>query len=371
MVELVETVNGIDEKFEKLENFLSEKGIFHRKDHVLKYDTYFKMGGTVKFLIEPKKTEEFKVLTQYLVNVDLDYKIIGATSNVLLFDDVVYSIIVTTRNLAGLSINNNIVSVDAGYSLEQFVRVMVTCQCCGFEGLEGIPGSIGGAVVMNAGAYGHTISDNLITVECLNKNGHLITLPKDDCEFVYRNSIFKNGNYIILRARFKMNKGDKDVIAQRIERYHIARHSYQEFVYPSLGSMISIGSNIYGEVVKNDRLYSFFYRLLKLIYKNPITKFIKRKKPESIVFNKLLLSYVNKCQRGNISYIPSVKSANILVNNGVHTITDLIEYMYLMYDLLGRKYHTENELITKPVYAIKKEFEEEFRKILLVSQISK
>lgn len=355
---------NIDKKLNLLDLFLKGSGIFFKKDYLLKYNTYFKMGGVVKFFVEPQSCDHFFKTINYLKEERLRYKILGATSNVLLFDDISYSIILSTKNLTRIELANTNISVEAGYSLQEFVRVMVINDIIGFEGLEGIPASMGGAVLMNAGAYGYSISDNLISVVCIDESGRYIELSKEDCEFDYRSSVFRSGKYTILKACFRIQKGCSKTIAKRVERFHIARHSYQEFAYPNLGSLISIPSNFYQQIFDRNRKYLCWYWILKLLFKNPVAKFVKRKRPESIVFNKLLFKYINKEYNYKINYKPSKKGANILLNSGNNTLIELLTYMKVIDKLIGSDFHIENEVVVEPRYDINADFKEEFKYII-------
>jgi|GEM_PF-1160182 len=345
-------------QIEIIEGYLNSNNINYKKNHKIKYETYFKTGGIVKLFITPNTYEDFKNIVNMLNKENFEYKIIGFTSNILLLDEIDYSIIISTKNLTNLEITSDIVTVEAGYSLQDFVRVAVINKAKGYEGLEGIPASIGGAIFMNAGAYGYSISENLISVECIDKDNNFIILNKNECNFSYRDSLFKqNPKYTILRAKFKLVEGNRDEIQKKIEIFHIARHSYQDFVYPNLGSMISLKGDIYHKIMKKSFKYNIIYWILKYIYKNPVTKFINRKRANNVVFNKLLLIYLRNKKDINLKYTMSTKSANILINDGTVSSKEIIEYIYLVHDLIDKKFHIENEIVIEPVYSISESFE--------------
>ena len=348
----------MNKEIEDIENFLKKTYIAYKKDYKIKYETYFKMGGNVKLFISPNEFNQFKELIIFLKKINISFKIIGFTSNIILLDELKYFVIISTKNLTKLIVENNTIEVEAGYSLQDFVKVTVINQSKGFEGLEGIPASMGGAIFMNAGAYGDNISDNLISLECIDDNNNFITLKKDECDFQYRNSLFKkNNNYSIIRAKFQLNKGDRKNIQKKIEIFHSARHSYQDFTYPNLGSMISLTGDIYSKIIKKSLKYNLLYWILKYLYKNPISKFINRKRANNKVFNKLILNYLKKEKNINMEYILSSKNANILINDGTTSSKKIIDYIYLMHDLLDRKFHIENEIVLEPIYDISKDFE--------------
>ena len=348
-------MDELDLKLHSFENFLKEEGIWFKTDFIIKYETYFKTGGKIKIYCTPKTEGEMIKACKFLKLNCISFKIIGFTSNILLFDHVEYSIIISTKNLTGIKKIDGLLEVECGYSLQDFVRVVsVLYNSEGYEGLEGIPGSLGGAIFMNAAAYGTSISDRLVSVKYLDASGQIQIKNKEECDFTYRDSLFRsNEELIILSATFQLKTGDCNEIREKIETFHIARHSYQEFVYPNLGSLISINSDIYLALLKNYRLAKCKYFLLKILFKNPIVKLIKRKKPDNIVFNDLVQKYV-----GAFPFEPSKKSINILVNRGDNTIADLYSYMINLDGKLGGEVCIENEFVFDPIYKIEKSHEE-------------
>lgn len=323
--------------------FLDSNHISYKKDYLLKYETYFKMGGTVNSFVIPNNIDELAIVINYLRKNNLEFKIIGLTTNVYFIDELEYSVIISTKNLTSLQITNDAIQVDCGYSLQDFVRVTLLEQSTGYEGLEGVPGSIGGAIVMNAGAYGYTISDNIISITCLTSEKEIITLNKEETNFSHRNSIFKiHKDWIVLSAQFKLIKAESAVIAKKIETFHIARHTYQEFSYPNLGSLFSIKGDFYTEFFTKDKIYSTMCFILKVIYKNPFTKFLMRKNPNNIVFNKLIERYL---MPNKIENRYSNKSMNILINDGITQTDQLLGYITLLKENLSSDSPIENEIV--------------------------
>lgn len=327
--------------------FLDTNHLSYKKDYLLKYETYFKMGGKVNYFVIPNNIDELRVVINYLRKNDLKFKIIGLTTNVYFIDELEYSIIISTKNLTSLQITAHTIEVDCGYSLQDFVRVTLLEQSTGYEGLEGIPGSIGGALVMNAGAYGYTISDHLLTLICLTEDQKIIVLDKKTCAFKHRDSVFKeNKDWIILSATFKLIPAKQSEIASKIETYHIARHTYQEFAYPNLGSMFAVKGDFYREFVKNDRLYYLMCYILKILYKNPVMKFIMRKNPNNNVFHKLIQKYILPTE---ITHTYSSKSMNVLVNDGISNIDQILDYISLLKENLKAETPIENEIVIAPI----------------------
>jgi UDP-N-acetylmuramate dehydrogenase len=352
-------MNGfsIDDSLSLLVQRLEDEGVWYKEDHCLKYETYFKMGGLARVFLCPQSIEHFVKAVTLLRGLGLEFKVIGLTSNVLLFDEITYSVILSTRNLQNVEVGGGRAYVDCGYSLQDFVRIAVTNGSSGFEGLEGIPGSVGGGIFMNAGAYGFTISDKLISVRCLTSDNEIVEKSVAECRFTHRNSIFKSSEFIILGATFSFQDGNREEIAKAVETYHIARHSYQEFVYPNLGSLYSVTGRVYEELFRGSRKYSLLHALLKLALKNPVSKFVSRKRPSNAVFNKLFENY-----RGDLPISPSPKSINILINDGEHSAKDVYQYVKTLRDILSADIRVENEFVVEPCCSMEDGFEDLFEK---------
>lgn len=327
--------------------FLDANKIGYKKDYLLKYETYFKMGGKADTFVLPGDVDELACVVKYLRENFIEFKIVGLTTNVFFIDELDYSVIISTKNLSSLHVTGDVIQVDCGYSLQDLVRVSLLEQSAGYEGLEGIPGSVGGAIVMNAGAYGYTISDNLICVTCLTSENEIVTINKKEILFSHRNSIFRvNKDWVVLSAQFKLIRSDSSYIAKKIEIFHIARHRYQDFTYPNLGSLFSIKGDFYTELFKTSKIFSAMCFLLKIVYKNPFSKSIMRVNPNNIVFNKLVKRYLLPKEIKN-RY--SDKSMNILLNDGVSSTDDLLNYISLLKERLSSDSPIENEIIIEPV----------------------
>ncbi|MCO4799725.1 MAG: FAD-binding protein [Colwelliaceae bacterium] len=352
-----------DNDIKAAKEYLVFNNVCYKSDYVLKYDTYFKTGGVAKVFIQPKDEAELENLILFLNSISAEYRVVGFTTNIMFFDEISYSIIISTRNLTKLIVKGNKITVESGYSLQDFVRVCVINEFEGFEGLEGIPGSIGGAVIMNAGAYGDDISDNLLSVKFINKDGKVEVFNKEQCEFCYRESIFRDAENIILSVVFLASKGCKDKIYKKIEMFHIARHSYQEFVLPNLGSMISINKDIYSSVFKNTKYY-YLYMIIKVVLKNPLSKFFARKRPRNDASNYLLKKYISSKPGFLTDFQMSKKSANILVNNTQLNSEDVVGYAFMMKSLVEKEFYIENEFIVDALYEIEPRFELAFKKIV-------
>lgn len=338
-----------------VKGFLDENRVPYKENFRLKYDTYFKMGGVVKFFISPSTVEDMVAVVKYFNVCGLEYKVVGLTTNVFFLDQLEYGLVITTRNLTQVTVEGNRFEVECGYALGDFVRSALINGYCGIEGLEGVPGSMGGALAMNAGAYGYTISDHLRSVKCLDKQGELVELGVRECGFHFRESIFKNStDYVILSSVFELPVVERREAARRIEIFHIARHSYQEFAFPNLGSMFSVRGDFYREIFASDSKYKIYCYVLKLVLKNPFSKFLSRKRPNNKFFNRLAYRYLG--MRG-LKYQASDKSMNILINDGVCTLDDTLEYIRTIRANLKSSTPIENEIVISALWEGERQFE--------------
>lgn len=360
-------MKNLDQKLKHLKIFLKKNSFFFKEDFNIKNDTYLKYGGKIKVYTSPNTLEDFKKILIFLRNNEVDFKVIGFSSNIIFLREICYSVVICTKNLNHIEVNKGQISVETGYSLQEFVRVAsILHNAKGFEGLEGIPGTVGGGVFMNAAAYGDSISDNLISVTCLDQNNKIVKLKKEECSFKYRKSIFNQNpkKYIILSINFKLYQGNKSVIKRNIEKFHIARHSYQDFVYPTLGSIISINKNIYREIYRNNsQTYFLIHLILEVIFKNPISKFISRKRPSNYFLNLLFLQFIKQKKLGKINNTISEKTINTLINDGRINDQDIVNFILLLHNLTNQKYNIENELVIDSVYSVSEYFEKSYNKI--------
>lgn len=336
------------EENKNLAKMLERERIPYRKNLKLKNITYSSTGNNVDYYIQPISKQQLVLLIQELNKLKIKFLICGGTTNLLFLDFIDYGCIVNTSLLSDFSIDESGITVSSGVELSKFVRLCLIHGCIGFEGLEGIPGSIGGAVFQNAGAYGYLISDLIVRVRCCDYNGNLLTLTKENCDFRKRSSIFQSKDYIILDIEFKIKKGDIHQAEKKIEMFHIARHSYQEWVYPNLGSVFVTDTNVYDSFSKKNILYKIILFMIKLISNNPIYKRWFRKSPS----NKLKNLATQKLITDKISpHIYSHKSINTFTNRNNKSI-DIVKYYFEMFLHLGDDAKLENEIVFSSISRI-------------------
>lgn len=199
---------------------------------LIKDFTTYKLSGSMKNVYFPSNIDDLKKL----INSGFKYKILGFGSNLIISESYDGEFIKLSE-FNNISFNENVVKVGCGYSLS---KLSLECARRGLSGLEfacGIPGSIGGAIYMNAGAYGNNISDVLKNVTVLDEKGNICVLDSSQLDFGYRNSIFKSNNYIILDGTFILKEKNSDLILKEIADIMEARRSKQPLEFPSAGSV--------------------------------------------------------------------------------------------------------------------------------------
>ena len=197
--------------------------------------TWMKVGGPADFYIEPADKNDVVSLIEYFRERHYAWMILGRGSNVLVSDEGIRGAVINVENgLAGIHREKNMVIAEAGVRLTKFVDFCIQNELAGVEMLAGIPGTIGGAVAMNAGAHGGEIADHLLEVEVIH-DGMLQSIKKDQESFSYRRSRFAED--VVLGASFQLDHEDKEKLAAIRRECILKRNESQPLEYPNLGSM--------------------------------------------------------------------------------------------------------------------------------------
>lgn len=221
---------------ERLVGFLNKEQIEYKADEPMCRHTSFKIGGNADFFICPKNQNELTRSVRFCKDAEIPMFLIGNGSNILVSDDGIRGAVISLCKMSDIAKDRDTLICDGGASL---ASVCLAAQKSGLSGLEfayGIPASVGGAVYMNAGAYGGEIKDVIISADVLTDDGKVKTFTKDEMELTYRNSIFKKNNAIILSAKFKLKPSDSDKIKFDMSVIIEKRKSKQPLEYPSAGS---------------------------------------------------------------------------------------------------------------------------------------
>ena len=212
--------------------------------------TTFGIGGIADVLVEPINLEELTELIKFLKKKKIKYYILGNGSNVLISDRGIRGCVIHIGNdMSNVSVVGNKIFVEAGALISKVALVALDNNLKGFEKLSGIPGSIGGAIAMNAGAYGIEMKDVVHNVNVLTEKGELITLSNDDLNFSYRESIIPSKKYIIVSATLNLETGSRDEILKEMEKYKELRSTSQPIEFRSAGSTFKKPENYYASVL--------------------------------------------------------------------------------------------------------------------------
>lgn len=201
--------------------------------------TSFRVGGCIHNFCEPNSISALISLVRYLLRNSIPFRILGRGSNVLIPDEGIKDVVVSTKKCNRIVRDGAVFSVECGASLPRFISYALECGFGGLEALYSIPASIGGAVYMNAGAFGTEICDSCrsITVLARSSPNEAITISAADAIFGYRKSIFQSGEYVILSANFSLEETDVLVSRARIMSYQAIRRKKQPLGLPSAGSI--------------------------------------------------------------------------------------------------------------------------------------
>lgn len=213
------------------------------KNELMSKHTSFKVGGPAKIYITVETIEQLRDTIKILKLENIKYKVIGNGSNLLVKDEG-YRGAIIKLSFNSIEIKENMVEVGAGVKNGMLAQKLLQNEITGFEFASGIPGTIGGAIVMNAGAHGKEMKDIVYSVTYYNcENNEVQTIKNEECNFEYRNSKFKNSNVIIIKVVLKLQKGNIAEIKQKMDEYKQFRIEKQPIEYPSAGSTFKRGTD--------------------------------------------------------------------------------------------------------------------------------
>ena len=199
--------------------------------------TTFRIGGPADYFLIPETYEQIQKILEICRREELPYFILGNGSNLLVSDQGYRGVIIQTfRNFSGVTVDGNKIRAASGALLSAIAAAAKNASLTGFEFAGGIPGTLGGAVVMNAGAYGGEMKDVLEEVTVMDQEGQIRILKVDELEMGYRTSIIKKTGYLVLEAVIALEPGDQERIKERMRELTEQRTSKQPLEYPSAGS---------------------------------------------------------------------------------------------------------------------------------------
>ena len=339
----------MNQKYKFIGSWLIENKIKHSKDFKVSSKSWLKVGGIIKNFITPVDIEDCIKVIKFFNHNNIKFYVLGNLSNIIVRDGEIFTPIINLHNLSNIEeaeINNGLnLKVNAGTSMTKFSKLLTNKGITGSEGLVGIPGSIGGGIVMNAGSYGSCISDHIISVEYLDEKGELKSFNKEELNFSFRKSIFQNNNLLILNANFFIHKEKligNGATLSKMRKIVSARSNTQEKILPNLGSIFGT-KNLY-EALKNKNIFFYFTYYLYKIFSFLIYKFSSK---NFFIYRKFVVKIYTKLLRLDTTknFLLSEKTINCLVNNGSTKADDAIKFIKIMKNQIGKCAKMENIIL--------------------------
>lgn len=224
-----------DAVIEALKGFVRSENI-HIQEPMAAHTT-FRVGGPADCLVELENTEQLQRVQKYLRLVEIPYVVMGNGSNMLVSDEGYPGVVLQIGNsMNRIQVKENCITAQAGALLSQVARVAMEHGLTGMEFASGIPGTVGGGVVMNAGAYGGEMSQVVTQVTVVNSDCEVLELENETMEFGYRTSTIRNQPFIVTEVMFELTLGDREAIKAKMEDLAARRREKQPLEYPSAGS---------------------------------------------------------------------------------------------------------------------------------------
>lgn len=221
--------------YETLCNMLGGENV--SRDEPMSAHTTFRVGGPADYFVTPRSEEALAELAAFVTKEGLPHYILGNGSNLLVGDKGYRGVMIQVgRGFDGVRVEGEVVYAQAGISLARLALAARQSSLSGLEFASGIPGTLGGAVMMNAGAYGGEMKQVVVSVRALAQSGEIREIPAEGLEFGYRTSIFARNGDVILGAVLKLEKGDGDQIQKNMDELKRRRVEKQPLEYPSAGS---------------------------------------------------------------------------------------------------------------------------------------
>ena len=223
------------EFYKKLESILTEEQV--KIEEPMKNHTTFRVGGPAAYFVMPRTAEEVAKVTELCAQENVPYYRVGNGSNLLVSDKGYDGVIIQIyKQMSRVEVKGREIYAQAGALLSMVAKRALDTELAGFEFAAGIPGTLGGACVMNAGAYGGEMKDVLKSVTVLDKDGNVKKLAKDELELGYRTSVIAKKGYIVLDAVMELKEGKAEEIKALMDDLKERRITKQPLEYPSAGS---------------------------------------------------------------------------------------------------------------------------------------
>jgi len=206
-------------------------------DAPMRQFTSIKVGGPADSLLFPKDVVELRKVVRYARRKEIPILILGKGTNLVVRDKGIRGWVISlTQGMKKVQLDGDEVEAEAGLSLQRLVQFSIQKSLTGFEPFFGIPGTVGGGLAMNAGAWGVELKDILLSITLMNEDGGVVERPRQKLKFSYRRLAIPP-SWIILKGRFQLKKGREEEILERVKSYSEMRKSTQPLDYPSAGSI--------------------------------------------------------------------------------------------------------------------------------------
>lgn len=208
-----------------------------KQNQALSAYTNTRVGGPADWIFWPKKLAELKDVVRYAHDQTIPVTVLGNASNLIIGDNGLSGLVIFLTNLTDITLDTHTVTAGAGAAIIDVTQVAAEHSLTGLEWAAGIPGSVGGAVFMNAGAYGGQVAESLVSADVLTPTGEIKTYTNAELDFGYRHSTVQATGEIILSATFALAPDEQTAIVARMEDFNTRRASKQPLEYPSCGSV--------------------------------------------------------------------------------------------------------------------------------------
>ncbi len=226
----------------EIEKIVSKDKIY--KNETMSKYTSFKIGGPAEYLIKVQTAQELKSILKLAQKEKTPVTVIGNGSNILVSDEGIKGIVLKIEiNTFEIDEQTAQLKIGSGVKLGFIAQKCLKQELAGFEFASGIPGTIGGAIRMNAGAHGREMKDIVTTITYMDRNGEIHKIQNEQAEFEYRKSLFAHKDYIILEVEMKLEKGKKEEIQEKMTECATYRKEKQPIEYPSAGSTFKRGED--------------------------------------------------------------------------------------------------------------------------------
>ncbi|MDE6016101.1 MAG: UDP-N-acetylmuramate dehydrogenase [Acetatifactor sp.] len=221
--------------------------------------TTFRVGGPAECFIEIEDAQQLQKIQKYLYQVEYPFVVVGNGSNLLVSDSGYQGIVLQIgKKMSKIDVAGNVITAQSGASMAQVAAAAWQNGLTGLEFASGIPGTVGGGVVMNAGAYGGELSQVVTEVQVLDKNSEFLTLDNDTMEFGYRRSTIRRKPFIVTEVVFELSPGNPADIRAKMDELAVKRREKQPLEFPSAGSTFKRPEGYYaGELIMNAGLRGF------------------------------------------------------------------------------------------------------------------